>query len=105
MDLTGRLDGGASFFVWTSSSEDPTNCEDRRPGIFPTVTRSDLSQITLDLCSADPVGRTSGGANQASTLRCCANRSPTILAEATGLRLQTERQCRHVMRAFWPRLG
>src|SRR5271169_4219881 len=37
-----------------------------------------------------------GRGNQALTLKCCANRSPIILAETTGLRLQTERQCRHV---------
>jgi hypothetical protein len=51
------------------------------------------------------IRRRSGGANQALILRCRANRSPIFLAEATGLPLQTERQCRQLMWPFLPRLG
>jgi len=51
------------------------------------------------------IRRHSAGANQTLILRCCANRSPIFLAETTGLRLQTERQCRRLMWPFLPRLG
>src|SRR5262245_41022385 len=42
------------------------------------------------------IRRRCGRAKQALTLKCCANISPIFLAETTGLRLQTERHCRHV---------
>src|SRR5262249_48476323 len=72
----------------------PSNVSWRRPDCLAGVTG-------LELRSSE----TLGGANQASTLRCCADRTPTFLAETTGLPLQTERQCRRLMWPFLPRLG
>src|ERR1043166_1476752 len=34
-----------------------------------------------------------------------ARKGATLFAATTGLPLQTERECRHVGAAFWPRLG
>ena len=43
------------------------------------------------------------GFNENLTLKWRPGRGAILFAELTGLPLQTERQCRHAMRAFWPR--
>src|SRR4051812_14906038 len=51
------------------------------------------------------IRRRPGWANQALTLKCCANRSPIFIAKRLDFRRKQSVSVVMLTRAFWPRLG